>query len=144
MAHEINQPVAAIRAYAESGGRLLDAGQAGEARGNFREIVGVTERIGAITQALRGFARRGAGDLRPVVVEEAIDGALSLLAGRIRDAGVTIERAPRVEGAAVMAGRIRLEQILVNLLQNALDAVREAPEPTIAHRGRGHARRRWR
>ena len=39
VAHEINQPLAAIRAYAETGGRLLDAGEAGEARGNFREIV---------------------------------------------------------------------------------------------------------
>ena len=94
VAHEINQPLAAIRAYAETGGRLLDAGEAGEARGNFREIVAVTERIGAITQSLRGFARRGAGELRPVAVEEAVDGALTLLAGRIRDAGVAVHRTP--------------------------------------------------
>ena len=131
VAHEINQPLAAIRAYAETGGRLLDAGETGAARGNLREIVGVTERIGAITQTLRGFARRGAGELRPVVVEAAIDGALTLLAGRIRDAGVTIVRAPRAPGAAVTAGRIRLEQILVNLLQNALDAVRDVADPTV-------------
>ena len=132
VAHEINQPLAAIRAYAETGGRLLDAGEAGEARGNFREIVSVTERIGAITQSLRGFARRGAGDLRPVAVEEAVDGALTLLGGRIRDAGVTVHRTPRADDATVTAGRIRLEQILVNLLQNALDAVRETPDPSIS------------
>ena len=131
VAHEINQPLAAIRAYAETGGRLLDAGETGEARGNLREIVGVTERIGAITQTLRGFARRGVGELRPVEVEAAVDGALTLLAGRVRDAGVTVVRAPRVPGAEVTAGRIRLEQILVNLLQNALDAVRDVADPTI-------------
>ena len=131
VAHEINQPLAAIRAYAETGGRLLDAGDAAEARGNLREIVGVTERIGAITQALRGFARRGTGDIRPIDVESALDGALALLAGRIRDAGVTIVREPRAPGVEVTAGRIRLEQILVNLLQNALDAVRDADDPTI-------------
>jgi two-component system C4-dicarboxylate transport sensor histidine kinase DctB len=131
VAHEINQPLAAIRAYAETGARLLDAGEAGEARDNLREIAGVTERIGTITQALRGFARRGAGEVRPIGVEEAIDGALTLLAGRIRDAGVTMVREPHAPGAAVTAGRIRLEQILVNLLQNALDAVREAKDPTI-------------
>ena len=149
VAHEINQPLAAIRAYAETGGRLLDAGEAGEARGNLREIVGVTERIGAITQTLRGFARRGAGELRPVAVEEAIDGALTLLAGRHprrRRDDRARRRARR--GVAVMAGRIRLEQILVNLLQNALDAVRDAADPTItiavARRrrdGGGHRRR---
>ncbi len=131
VAHEINQPLAAIRAYAETGARLLDAGEAGEARDNLREIAGVTERIGTITQALRGFARRGAGEVRPIGVEESIDGALTLLAGRIRDAGVTMVREPHAPGAAVTAGRIRLEQILVNLLQNALDAVREAKDPTI-------------
>ena len=134
VAHEINQPLAAIRTYAETGGRLLDAGHAADARDNLREIVGVTERIGAITQALRGFARRGAGELRPIMVEEAVDGAMALLAGRVRDAAVTVVRAPRAPGVTVLAGRIRLEQILVNLLQNALDAVRaaEAPRVTVA------------
>jgi len=131
VAHEINQPLAAIRAYAETGGRLLDAGQAADARDNLREIVGVTERIGTITQSLRGFARRGAGEVRPVAVEAALDGALTLLSGRIRDAGVTILREPRAPGVEVLAGRIRLEQILVNLLQNALDAMRDAAEPAI-------------
>lgn len=131
VAHEINQPLAAIRAYAETGGRLLDAGEAEDARGNLREIVSVTERIGAITQGLRGFARRGAGEVRPVAIEEAIDGALALLAGRIRDAGVTLRRTPGPPGATVTAGLIRLEQILVNLLQNALDSVRGVADPTV-------------
>ena len=81
VAHEINQPVAAIRAYAETAAGCLDAGKAAQARGNLGAIVGVTERIGAITQALRGFARRGAGDIGPSRSSEAIDGALTLLAG---------------------------------------------------------------
>ena len=130
VAHEINQPVAAIRTYAQTGQQLIDAGAVPEARENLAEIVGITERIGSITQSLRGFARRGKGDLRPVEVEAAIDGALSLLAGRIRDAGVTIRREP-APGVTVTAGRIRLEQILVNLLQNALDALAGRPDPTI-------------
>lgn len=131
VAHEINQPLAAIRAYAEAGTQLLDAGLEDDTRENLREIVSVTERIGAITQSLRGFARRGKGDIRPIVIEEAIDGAINLLAGRIRDAGVRIERTPRTPDAQVAAGQIRLEQILVNLLQNAIDAVQRAPDPTI-------------
>ncbi|HET9069241.1 MAG TPA: ATP-binding protein [Amaricoccus sp.] len=141
VAHEINQPLAAIRTYAENGARLLDAGLAADARENLSEIVGVTGRIGAITQALRGFARRGAAEIRPIRVEEAIDGALTLLAGRIRDAGVTIVRAPRDPAAMVMAGMIRLEQILVNLLQNALDALQgsDGRTVTIAIRAAGDA-----
>jgi two-component system C4-dicarboxylate transport sensor histidine kinase DctB len=131
IAHEINQPLAAIRTYAETGGRLLDAGQPAESRANLREIVSITDRIGAIIQTLRGFARRGSGEIRPIEVAAAIDSALALLAGRIRDAGVAIVRGPLPPGVRVTAGRIRLEQILVNLLQNALDAVRDVADPTI-------------
>ncbi|MBL9060138.1 MAG: sensor histidine kinase, partial [Mangrovicoccus sp.] len=131
VAHEINQPVAAIRTYAQTGQQLIDAGAVPEARENLDEIVAITDRIGAITPSLKGFARRGKGDLRPIEVEAALDGALSLLAGRIRDAGVEIRREPALPGATVTAGRIRLEQILVNLLQNALDALAGRPDPVI-------------
>lgn len=131
VAHEINQPVAAIRTYAQSGVQLIAAGEVAEAKENLGAIVGVTERIGAITQMLRGFSRRATGTIGPVPVEEAIDGALALLAGRIRDAGAVIARSPARPGVAVRAGRIRLEQILVNLLQNALDAVRGQADPRI-------------
>ena len=58
-----------------------------------------------------------------LTVDDAIDGALSLLSGRIREAGVAVIRPGRNPAVRVMASRIRLEQILVNLLQNALDAL---------------------
>lgn len=132
VAHEINQPVAAIRTYAESGRQLLDAGEADEARENLGAIVKVTDRIGAITEMLRGFARRSTAPIGPVPVGEAIGGALALLAGRIRDAGVRIERDAVPPALAVLAGRIRLEQILVNLLSNALDALKGGSDPRIA------------
>ncbi|RVD14338.1 GHKL domain-containing protein, partial [Mesorhizobium sp. M7A.F.Ca.ET.027.02.1.1] len=57
--------------------------------------------------------------------------ALSLLSGRIRDSGVTIVKPRGTASPAVMASRIRLEQILVNLLQNALDAMKDQPDPRI-------------
>lgn len=132
VAHEINQPVAAIRTYAETGRKLIDAGEDDDARENFGAIVGVTDRIGAITRMLRGFARRGSGPAGPVLVDEVIDGALALLAGRIREAGVEIDRGPSRPGLVVLAGRIRLEQVLVNLLSNALDALRGEPDPAIS------------
>ena len=65
-------------------------------------------------------------------MREAIDGALSLLSGRIRDSGVTIVAPPRrPRRQRSWPSRIRLEQILVNLLQNALDAVKDQPDPRI-------------
>ena len=131
VAHEINQPVAAIRTFAENTGRFLDAGKIEHAAGNLGSIVAMTERIGAITDTLRSFARRATAEQTPLPVQEALDGALSLMSGRIRDSGVTIVRPKRDGSPVVMASRIRLEQILVNLLQNALDALIDQPDPRI-------------
>jgi two-component system C4-dicarboxylate transport sensor histidine kinase DctB len=131
VAHEINQPVAAIRTYAETGRALIAGGRTQDADENLQEIARVTDRIGSITQMLRGFARRSSGAVGPIEVDAALDGALALLAGRIRDAGATVERQPHPSDAKVVAGRIRLEQILVNLLQNALDATRGQADPRI-------------
>lgn len=131
VAHEINQPVAAIRTYAENAGHFLHGGKVESVAGNLTSIVSMTERIGAITSTLRTFARRPGVAASPLPVREAIDGALSLLSGRIRDSGVTVVKPRGTASPTVMASRIRLEQILVNLLQNALDALKDRPDPRI-------------
>lgn len=131
VAHEINQPVAAIRTYAENAGRFLHGDKVESVSGNLTSIVSMTERIGAITSTLRTFARRPGVAASPLPVREAIDGALSLLSGRIRDSGVTVVKPRGTASPTVMASRIRLEQILVNLLQNALDALKDRPDPRI-------------
>ncbi|KQT52712.1 hypothetical protein ASG43_19945 [Aureimonas sp. Leaf454] len=131
VAHEINQPLAAIRTYAENAGLFLDRGDAATARANLLTVVGLTQRIADITDALRGFARRGDGALVPVEIEDAVDGALLILGSRIRSSPATVERIVGAPGAVVMASRVRLEQVLVNLVRNALDALGEAPEGRV-------------
>lgn len=138
VAHEINQPVAAIRTYADNAGSYLERNEPDGARASLARIGALTERIGAITGHLRAFARKGSGAVEPTAVDDAVDGALMLLGPRLRGLGVTLHRAGR-HGLRVMAERLRLEQVLVNLLQNALDAVsdREAPRIDIAVRDAG-------
>lgn len=131
VAHEINQPVAAIRSFAENAATFLARGDAGKARDNLRTIVSLTERIGAITSELRTFARRSAPLVGPVEIAPVIDGALLLVGDRIHEAGVTIERRGDESGLHCLADRVRLEQILVNLFQNALDALDGRPDPRI-------------
>lgn len=121
--HEINQPVAAARVYAESGMMLLDRGDVDEARTNFERIVGISQRIGAITDELRRFGRRGAGEPGAMPIGQPIDGAILLLHDRILRSGteLTLPEGDQRE-IRVRAEPVRLEQVLVNLLQNALDA----------------------
>jgi two-component system C4-dicarboxylate transport sensor histidine kinase DctB len=131
VAHEINQPVAAIRGFAENAGTFLDRGDPGKARDNIGTIVALTERIAAIIAELRSFALRSTPALGPVEIARVIDGALLLVGDRIREHGVTVERVGEAPGMRCIADRVRLEQILVNLLQNALDALTGRPDPRI-------------
>jgi two-component system C4-dicarboxylate transport sensor histidine kinase DctB len=131
VAHEINQPVAAIRAYADNASIFLDRADPDTAKNNLGLISGLTDRIGLITDELRAFARKTSAPAAPVAVREAVDGALLLVGPRLRQTGVRIVRHEADEEALVMAERFRLEQVLVNLLQNALEALEGTTDPEI-------------
>ncbi len=135
VAHEIAQPLAAIAAYAANARAFVARGDPGQAEDAMGRVGTLTERIGVITRELRGFARRSSGEVEAVSVAEALAGTELLLRDRMRMLGATF----LVEGpaATVRAERVRLEQVLVNLVQNALDAGARTITATIA----GDARR---
>lgn len=129
VAHETAQPVAAIRNYANNGETLLDRGEFEQVRGNLQAISRLTERIGAVTAELRGFARKNPGVLRSVSLAEVVDGALLIMREQL--SAVTFI-APTIRAdLMVMAGKVRLEQVLVNILQNALEALDGVTDPQI-------------
>ncbi|MFL9839749.1 ATP-binding protein [Sphingomonas sp. ST-64] len=130
VAHEINQPVAAIRTFADNAVRLLARGDEAKATANLERIGELTERIGTITGELRSFARKRTPEIGAVRVGGAIDSALLLIGDRIRTAGVALDRQGDQE-MLVVADRVRLEQILINLIQNALDALAGSTDPRI-------------
>jgi len=130
VAHETAQPVAAIRTYAVNSERLLDRGDEGQVRANLQAIGRLADRIGTVTAELRGFARKGTGEIQPIALAEAVDGALLILKGRL--AGITLSIPPIPPDLQVMAGKVRLEQVLVNLLQNAAEALAGQRYATIA------------
>ncbi|WP_187335359.1 sensor histidine kinase [Novosphingopyxis iocasae] len=131
VAHEIAQPVAAIRSYADNGRTLLGRGRTEDAEANFSVIAEMTDRIGTITGELRSFSRKTSGAPKPMLLSDAIDGALMLLHDRIERQGVAVTVDPTA-GLIVLAERVRLEQVLVNLLGNALDALRSESTSLIA------------
>lgn len=135
VAHEINQPLAAMRTYAENARAFLERTDAASVDGALGKIVRLTERIGTITDTLRGFARRGGGPLGPVDLREAIDGALMILDAALRQAGVTPVVPALTPPVSVLARPVELEQVLVNLMRNAIEAMaqrRNGQAPRLA------------
>ncbi|MFN7620366.1 MAG: ATP-binding protein [bacterium] len=131
VAHEINQPVAAIRTHADSASVQLRREDTEGALRSLANIDRLTERVGVITDELRAFSRKTRSGTVAVGVDSAIDGALLLVAGRLREKGIRLERHPAPAGLAVKAERNRLEQVVLNLLQNAIEALDGVQAPVI-------------
>jgi two-component system C4-dicarboxylate transport sensor histidine kinase DctB len=123
VAHEINQPVATIRAYADNARIFLDREQAEPVKENLGAIAALTERIGAITEELKAFARKGRTAPEPVELRDVIDGAVVLLKSRFAGQLQALVISLPPPGLRVLGNRVRLEQILINLFQNALEAL---------------------
>jgi two-component system C4-dicarboxylate transport sensor histidine kinase DctB len=125
VAHEINQPVATIRAFADNARTLMNRQRLEEADENMKDIAALTERIGVITSDLKILARKGRGAAQPVSVKAVIEGAVVLLRSRFAGHMEALDIALPAETLMVSGSPIRLEQIVINLLQNALEAVED-------------------
>ncbi|WP_300657490.1 ATP-binding protein [Pseudomonas sp.] len=129
ISHELNQPLAAIRSYADNAGVLLDHQRNEDARANLKLISQMTERMASIISHLRAFARRDRHAPESVALQPALDDALALLAKRRRAMEVELIRDLPEATLWVQAGETRLRQVLGNLLANALDALAEKAPP---------------
>ncbi|OPX56479.1 PAS domain-containing sensor histidine kinase [Oceanospirillum multiglobuliferum] len=129
--HELNQPLAAIRAYAENGVTFLQRDNPEMAQANLEEIVELTERMASISAQLKMFARKSEGQLSLVSVSASVDYALRLFRPQIEKEQVQLQRQTPEQELFVNADPVRLEQVLVNLISNALHAVAGRPKRTI-------------
>ncbi|GJE76532.1 sensor histidine kinase [Methylorubrum suomiense] len=131
MAHEINQPLAAIRSYADNTAILVRRGRIEDAAENVSAIGRLTERIGGLTRQLKGFARRASGRREPVSLAGVIRGTVEVVGARAREAGIRLDRPTLAPDLVVLGDGPRLEQVVINLVQNALDAVAGRPDPQV-------------
>jgi signal transduction histidine kinase len=127
VAHEVNNPLMAIAAHAEN--RLADSAFEGEQRGEMTQILRQARRATKLLRGLLRFVRASEREVTNVNLNDVVRGALDLVSYRFGVDEVTVggrldASLPPVEGDA-----IKLEQVVVNLLSNAIDALRAVPPP---------------
>lgn len=133
VAHEINQPVAAIRAYADNSVVLIDRERSEDAKANLGVIAVLTEKIDVITNEMKDFSRKSQFKREVIDLHAVIDGALFLTGWRVRSRGIalTVTSTAAAGEVFVHGDKARIEQVVVNLLNNAIDALEGVDKPTI-------------
>ena len=131
VSHELNQPLAAMKTYLAGARLLLQRKRPDEALSSFQRIDDLIERMGAITRQLKSYARKGGEAFEPVDLRACLSSALSMMEPQLKIRVVRITRTLPRQPVMVMADRLRLEQVIINLLRNALDATKELSDPQI-------------
>ena len=131
VSHELNQPLAAMKTYLAGAKLLLQRERPDEALSSFQRIDDLLERMGALTRQLKSYARKGTDAFEPVDVRAAVSTALSLMEPQLKSRAVNIVRIMPDEPVMILGDRLRLEQVIINVLRNALDATKAATNPTV-------------
>ncbi|WP_151704969.1 PAS domain S-box protein [Nitrincola alkalilacustris] len=129
--HELNQPLTAIRNYADNASAFLQRSKYDVVASNLHEISGLTERMAKIIHPLKEFARKSSGQIEIVSIRAVRDGAMSVMYGRLDKEEVTVVWPQNLDELYVRGDTLRLEQVFVNLLSNALQAMTGQAEKRI-------------
>jgi two-component system C4-dicarboxylate transport sensor histidine kinase DctB len=128
VSHELNQPLAAMRTYLAAAKLLLSRRRSDEALSSFQRIDDLIGRMGTITQQLKSYSRKGSDDLIPVDFISSINTSIAMMAPQLGQQAVEITKSLPDTPVSVLADPVRLEQVVINLLRNALDAMKGQTE----------------
>ncbi len=131
VSHELNQPLAAMKTYLAGARLLLQRKRSEEALSSFQRIDGLIDRMTSITRQLKSYARKGGDAFEPVDARDCVSVALEMMEPQLKRSRVQINRSVPRQPVRILADRIRLEQVIINLLRNAIDATSEVEAPMI-------------
>ena len=131
ISHELNQPLMAIRSFAENAQAFLDREKPEVAAQNLGRISELARRMGRIIQNLRAFARQETAPLAEVDLVAVVEATIEISAARARQEAVELCWNKPDKPVLVRAGDVRLQQVLLNLIGNAIDAMEGQPEKRV-------------
>ncbi len=138
ISHELNQPLTAIRSFAENAQGFLDRGKPEIAAQNLGRISEMARRMGRIIRNLRAFARQEDEPPKNVDLIAVIDAVLEIVAPRAARDGIALEWDAPATPVIVRGGEVRLQQVILNLVSNGMDAMEES-DPKVVTIAVGHA-----
>lgn len=134
LAHEINQPLAALSTYSANAIRFLEKADYDSVNFNLNRMVQLVERIGLLTSELRSFSRPSDGKGQVVSVTKCIENSVLLLSHQLEKRNIKLIRDEPSKPLFCSCNQLRLEQVIVNLLSNAIDALEDLDHPQILAR----------
>ncbi|SHM30208.1 sensor histidine kinase [Vreelandella subglaciescola] len=130
--HELNQPLAAIRAYGENARRFIELSRLEQADANLEQIIELTHRMADISAQLRQFSRKSSERHERITVQSCVAYALRLFQSRLHDGQIRLVQQLPETPVWITGDLVRLEQVIVNLISNALQAVQNTAAPTLS------------
>lgn len=131
VSHELNQPLAAMRTYLAGAKLLLSRNRLEETKTSFQRIDDLIARMGVITKQLKSYARKSDDNAVRIDLRDCVTSAMAMMAPQLGQRTVRIVQNLPDENVSTMGDSVRVEQIIVNLLRNAMDALIDIPEPRI-------------
>jgi len=138
--HELNQPISAIRTQAASGCLLLERNDTEKVKETLSAVSRMTDHMASITTQLKTFAHKTPAARDRVCLQECLDGAFSMTAPLFSEFSIKVERNLPLKPLLVTGDPVRIKQVLVNVLRNAVDAMRDCQQrqlgvTVMAHNG---------
>ena len=129
--HEMNQPLTAIQTYARNSRRFLEKGAEDMVDANLSEIITLCDKMAELTRQFKVFARKSEGPPALVDLRQSVDASLKIIMAQKSSADIDIEWNRPDQPVMSHGDLIRIEQVMVNLITNAVQAVEGAQNPQI-------------